>query len=184
MIDAVQSQHPERSTRYFAWNRCSTVSTPKGYYVIHRHLESGLVVAEHGMDSISLERELSKRDPLLSLQGWPDPEYGRIRWRVVRETPEGGFETVVCWPESGEPYPLSSGILDLLDRHDRNNTRRDYKDEDELERERRAAVTRQQERDDEALVDDWTPKHGRPVLHRGQSLRMARDKRRAKGEKC
>jgi len=151
--------------------------------VIHRALESGLVLAEHGMDTSSLERELRRRDPLLSLQGWADPEYGRIRWRVVRETPEGGFETVVCWPESGEPYPLSSGILDLLDRHDRNNSRRDYRDEDELELERQAEVARQRERDNEALADDWQFKHGRPVLPRSQALRMSRDRRRARGEK-
>jgi hypothetical protein len=49
---------------------------------------------------------------------------------------------------------------------------------------RKARLARQLERNNEALADDWNPKHGRPVLPRGQSLRLARDKRRAKGEKC
>ena len=143
----------------------------------------GLVVAEVGADAVSLERELRKRDPLLSLQGWPDPEYGRIRWRVVRATPEGSFETVVVWPADGEPHPLSSGILDELDRHDRNNTRREFKDTDELNLEREAERAKQQDRDNEGIYDNWAFKHGRPVLPRSQALRISRNRRRARGEK-
>ena len=155
--------------------------------MIHRSLESGLVLAEHSPDVADLERELRRRDPLLSLQGWPSTAHGRILWRVVRDAgPDRDPETVYVWQNdlTGEPYPLSSGILDGLDRHDRNNTRRDYKDEDQLERERQADRVKQQQRDDEALADDWIPKHGRPVLPRGVWLRMSRDKRRAKGENC
>ena len=85
--------------------------------------------------------------------------------------------------DRGEPYPLSSALLDLVDRLDRNS-RGAYQGEDELDLERQAEIARQLERDNEALADDWIPRHGRPVLHRSQSLRMARDKRRAKGEKC
>ena len=153
--------------------------------MIHRTLESGLLLAEHGTDGVALERELRKRDPLLSLQGWPSAEHLCIVWRVVRDAgSERDPETVCVWQsESGEPYPLSSGLLELVDRLDRN-TRHVHRDEDELERQRRAEVARQQERDDEALADDWTPKHGRPVLPRSQALRMSRDKRRARGEKC
>jgi hypothetical protein len=144
----------------------------------------GLLVAELGMDGTSLERELRKRDPLLSLQGWPSATHGCILWRVVREAgPDRPPETVAVWQsESGEPYPLSSGLLDLVDRLDRNS-RHSHRGEDELERQRRAEVARQLERDNEALRDDWNFRHGRPVLHRSVSLRMARDKARARGEK-
>jgi hypothetical protein len=155
--------------------------------VIQRDHSSGLVVAELGMDGGAIELELKRRDPLLALQGWASVEWGCILWRVVRDVgADRPPETVLVWmnPRSGEPYPLSSGLLDELDRHDRNNTRRDYKDTDRLNVEREARVVRQQERDNEALRDDWLMKHGRPVLPRSQSLRMARDKRRAKGEKC
>jgi hypothetical protein len=144
-----------------------------------------LLVAELGMDGTGLERELRKRDPLLSLQGWPSATHGCILWRVVREAgPDRPPETVVVWQsESGEPYPLSSGLLDLVDRLDRN-TRHRHADEDELERARRKERDKQLERDNEALADDWNFRHGRPVLPRSQSLRMARDKRRGRGEKC
>jgi len=147
---------------------------------------NGLVLAEHGMDAADIERELRKRDPLLSLQGWPSLKHGCILWRVVRDAgPDRPPERVYRWQsESGEPYPLSSGLLDGFDRHDRNNSRRDYKSDDEYERERQAELMRQQERDDEAIADDWSFKHGRPLLPRSQSLRIARDKRRAQGEKC
>ena len=87
------------------------------------------------MDGGALERELRRRDPLLSLQGWPSATHGCILWRVVRESgPDRPPETVAVWQsESGEPYPLSSGLLDLVDRLDRNSRHR-YLDEDALER--------------------------------------------------
>jgi hypothetical protein len=152
--------------------------------VIHRSLESGLVLAEQGMDGAALERELRKRDPLLALQGFYSPAHGAVVWRVVREAGAAGPETVCVWQSaSGEPYPLSSGLLSLVDRLDRN-TRAVYASEDELERAREKAREKQISRANEALADDWNPKHGRPVLPRSRSLRMARDKRRAKGEKC
>ena len=152
--------------------------------MIHRSLESGLVLAEHGMDGAALERELKRRDPLLALQGFLSLEHGAVVWRVVREAGAAGPETVCVWQsESGEPYPLSSGLLSLVDRLDRN-TRAAYASDDERDARRRAEQARQQERDNEALAADWYPKHGRPVLPRSQSLRAARDKRRAKGEKC
>ena len=149
----------------------------------YRSRDDGLVLAEHGMDGQALERELRKRDPLLSLQGWPSAEHGCIVWRVVRETPAGSPETVLVWQsDRGEPYPLSSGLLDLVDRLDRNS-RAVYASEDELEQQRRRARDRQVARDNDALADDWNPRHGRPVLPRSQSLRMARDKQRARGKK-
>jgi len=152
--------------------------------VIHRSLASGLVLAEHGMDGAALERELRKRDPLLALQGYLSLEHGAVVWRVVREAGAAGPETVCVWQsESGEPYPLSSGLLSLVDRLDRNS-RGSYASEDQLERASKIARDRQIARDNEALADDWNPKHGRPLLPRSRSLRMARDKRRAKGEKC
>jgi hypothetical protein len=136
------------------------------------------------MDGAALERELRKRDPLLALQGFLSAEHGAVVWRVVREAGEAGPETVCVWQSaSGEPYPLSSGLLALVDQLDRNS-RGGYAGEDELDARRRTEQARQQQRDNEALADDWNPKHGRPLLPRSRSLRMARDKRRAKGEKC
>jgi len=153
--------------------------------MIQRSLSNGLVTCELGLDGAAVERELKRRDPLLTLQGWPSVDHGCIVWRVVRYAGiDRDPETVCVWQsERGEPYPLSSGLLDLVDRLDRNK-RGLHASEDEREQARKLEFQRQQERDNEALADDWNPKHGRPVLPRSQSLRMARDRRRAKGEKC
>jgi len=150
---------------------------------VERHV-GGLVLAEDSMDVAALERDLRRRDPLLALQGWPSLEHGCIVWRVVRDAGLGRPpETVCVWQsERGEPYPLSSGLLELVDRLDRNS-RVVYASEDSIEQQRRLARDRQVARDNEALAADWNPKHGRPVLPRSQSLRMARDKQRAKGWK-
>lgn len=153
--------------------------------LVERTLDSGLILSEQGMDGAAIGRALRKRDPLLSLQGWPSNTHGCIIWKVVRYAgPDRPPDTVCVWQsDRGEPYPLSSGILDLVDQLDKN-TRSTYASEDErnaqLEAERRKAT----ERANEAIRDDTTFKHGRPVLPRSQSLRMARDKRRARGEKC
>ena len=152
--------------------------------LVVRTLDSGLVLQEYGQGHASLERELKKRDPLLSLQGWPSQTHGCILWKVVRYAgPDRPPDTVCVWQsERGEPYPLSSGILDLVDRLDRN-TRSAYVGEDELNARLERSRAAQVNRDNEALVDDWVFKHGRPVLPRSQSLRMARDKQRARGKK-
>jgi hypothetical protein len=152
--------------------------------LIERTLDSGLILSEYGQDSASLERELRKRDPDLTLQGWPSQAHGCILWKVVRYAgPDRPPDTVCVWQsERGEPFPLSSGILDLVDRLDRN-TRHGHHGEDELNAARERELARQDARDREALTDDWTFKHGRPVLPRSQSLRMARDKQRARGKK-
>ena len=142
-----------------------------------------LLVAELGMDGGAIERELRRRDPLLSLQGWPSATHGCILWRVVRESGlDRPPETVAVWQsESGEPYPLSSGLLDLVDRLDRNSRHR-YLDEDALERRRQAARDRQVERDNEALRDDWNPRHGRSPLFRGRDLQLSRQRARREGK--
>lgn len=152
---------------------------------VERRLGSGLVAVEIGTDGAALERELQKRDPALQLQGWPAPEWGCISWRVVRTAGlDRPPETICYWMNeaTGEPYPLSSALLDKVDQLDRNS-RGVYVSAEERNARREAEIAKQQERDNEAMLD-WIPRHGRPVLPRSQSLRLARDKRRAKGEKC
>lgn len=152
--------------------------------LIERTLDSGLILQEYGQDHASIERALKKRDSLLSLQGWPSQKHGCIIWKVVREAPVGPPDTVCVWQsERGEPYPLSSAILDLVDRLDKN-TRSTYRSEDELNAELAQERAKQQARDNEAMQGDHIFLHGRPVLPRSQALRMSRDRRRARGEKC
>lgn len=153
--------------------------------LVERTLDSGLILTESGMDQAAIERQLQKRDPLLTLQGWPSPTLGTILWKVVRYGgPDRPPDTVCVWQsDRGEPYPLSSGLLDLVDRLDRN-TRGDYKNEDQRNDEFARERQKNLDRDNEAIRDDTTFRHGRPVLPRSQSLRMARDKRRNRGEKA
>jgi hypothetical protein len=151
--------------------------------LVERTLDSGLVLQEYGQDHASLERELKRRDRDLSLVGEFSETHGCIIWKVILNRPDRPWETVYVWmSERGEPYPLSSGILDGLDRLDRN-TRAVHVGEDEINAARDRELAEQDVRDREALVDDWTFKHGRPVLPRSQSLRMSRDKQRARGKK-
>ena len=152
--------------------------------LVERVAGGGLVVSEYGADQATIERELKKRDPLLSLQGWPSQTHQTILWKVVRFS--GGDrppETVCVWQsDRGEPYPLSSGLLNLVDRLDRNSRSQHVGEDDrnaELERQRQRA----NELANEGIIDNTTFKHGRPVLPRSQSLRMSRDKARARGEK-
>ena len=152
--------------------------------LIERTLDSGLVLSEYGQDHASLERELRKRDPLLSLHGWFSTEYGCPIWKVVRYAgPDRPLDTVCVWQsERGEPYPLSSGLLNMVDRLDRN-TRAVHLGEDEINAARDRELERQRQRDNEALLDDYLFKHGHPVTPRGVWLRIHRDKQRARGKK-
>lgn len=153
--------------------------------LVERTLDSGLILSEHGMDGAAIERELKKRDPAMLLQGWPSQTHGCILWKVVRDAgPDRPMDTVCVWQsDMGEPFPLSSGILDLVDRLDRNTVGAYASDDDrnrELERQRQKDLAR----DNEAIRDYHLRPHGQPVLPRSQSLRRSRDKRRSRGEKC
>ena len=136
------------------------------------------------MDGAAVERALKQLDPDLSLQGWPSQSLGCILWKVVRYAgPDRPPETVCVWQsDRGEPYPLSSGILDMVRQLDKN-TRATYLSDTARDRLRAEELAKDKQRDSEDLADDWTAKHGRPVLPRSQSLRLARDKQRARGKK-
>lgn len=137
------------------------------------------------MDGAAIDRALKQRDRDLSLQGWPSVTHGCVLWKVVRYAgPDRPPETVCVWQsERGEPYPLSSGLLDLVDRLDKNS-RATYLSEDQLEAKRRADNARARATEGEDLAADYAARAKRdPVLHRSQSLRMSRDKQRARGKK-
>jgi hypothetical protein len=143
----------------------------------YAQLDSGLVLAQDSMEAAAVERALKRKDPHLELQGWPSQTHDCIIWKVVR-----GLETVCVWQtDRGEPLPLSSGILDLVDRLDRN-TRAAYVDADDLNARQKEQEAKGWDQDVETLTEDWSRKHGRPMLPRSQSLRRSRDKRRARGE--
>lgn len=152
--------------------------------LVYSRSDSGLVIAEHGQDEAAVARALKQHDRELRLVQQVDPATGRLRWCVYSyQGPDRPALFVYAWQtQTGEPLPLSHRLVDEVKAQDRNS-RAPRPTEDDLDRQQAVRKERDWERDAEALGNDWAPQHGRPVLHRSQSLRMARDKRRARGEK-
>lgn len=145
--------------------------------------ESGLILAEQTPDAAALERQLKQIDRRLSLQAWPQPD-GLPVWKVVLHyAGDRPPETIASWiDQQGEPLPLSSRLVDLVQSLDRNS-RVAFVDADGKNAQFAEQRERDNARDEEALISDWRFPHGRPVLPRSQSLRLSRDKQRAKGKK-
>ena len=143
---------------------------------------SGLTVIEQGGDGAAVERALRRLDPDLRLV--PQEHPAGMIWKVfVDQGPDRPATFVLAWQnELGEPLPLSSRLIDEVQRHAKEG-RGNYKTEDELNREKKERERKQSDTDNQDLVEDWLMPHGRPVLHRGQHLRMSRDKQRARGKK-
>lgn len=146
-------------------------------------LDSGLTVAEHGSDAVAVQRALQEHDRDLRLIPQESDHYGRIVYKVARLT--GGdrpVQWVMSWrTRDGEALPLSMRLVDKVKELDLNS-RAPKDDPDDLNAQVRAERERDLDREMENLSEDWQRKHGQPILHRSQSLRLARDKRRARGE--
>lgn len=69
----------------------------------------------------------------------------------------------------------------MVDRLDRNS-RSSYVDADDLNKQQKDREAQGWQADSQNITEEWSMKHGRPILPRSQGLRRARDKRRAKGE--
>jgi len=150
-----------------------------------RHGDSGLVLAEFGQDEAAISKALRQHDPDLRLVPRHSEKFGKRYYAVYRYAGSDRPAEFVCaWTtDAGEPLPLSSRLLDLVQKLDRN-TRGEYEDENARERKRREQLERQLAADTQDLIDDWKARDGRSaLLPRGVSLRMARDKRRARGER-
>lgn len=137
------------------------------------------------MDGAAVERALKQRDQDLRLQGWPSITHDCILWKVVRYAgPDRPPDTVCVWQsDRGEPYPLSSGLLDMVDRLDKNS-RSTYLSEDQRDARERDRLARDKQAAYEDLAQDYEKRAKRdPMLPRSQSLRLSRDKQRARGKK-
>ena len=106
-------------------------------------------------------------------------------WKVYAHRGSDQPAVFVCaWMDSqGVPLPLSHRLLDMVREQDRN-TRGHYKTEDELNAELRARNDRVISDRMDAVTEEWLSREkSHAVLPRSVSLRMSRDKRRARGEK-
>lgn len=146
--------------------------------LIYSRTDSGLLVAENGSgDERAVARALRDYDPDLRLvpQGVAG---GRMAYKVYRYCgSERPAEFICFWGnERGEPYPLSHRLLDKVRSLDKNQRgSEDYRSEDELNEQAKAARERQAEEDAQALLDDWKTREGRSaLLPRGPSLARAR----------
>jgi hypothetical protein len=143
--------------------------------------ESGLLVAENASaDERAVARALRDHDPDLRLV--PQSRVGdRIGYSVYRYAgSDRPAEFLLFWGNtaSGEPYPLSSRLLDEVKRLDRNSRGAgDYVDVDERNARAKAELREHADKQGEELFDDWRKREGRSaLLPRGVSLRRARSK--------
>ena len=145
---------------------------------------SGLLIASEGADPAGVGALLRRHDPDLRLVPRFHEERDCVVWAVYRyRGRERPSEFVCFWQtDDGVPLPLSSSLLDLVQRLDKT-TSAPPPDPDETNRKLRERIAKDARADAEAIVEDWLMPHGRPVLPRSQSLRRARDKQRARGKK-
>jgi hypothetical protein len=147
-----------------------------------------LAVVEQTIDRKRIERELRALDPALFL----DPEIdlqGRFVWTVKEHIgsavpPHLVFE----WrdPQSKDPLPLTWGILDRVRRSEKGRGTTWVGEINKANDARRERLRQDADAVYQEITDDVTPRMRdtrSAVLPRGVGLRMARDKRRAKGEK-
>lgn len=145
---------------------------------------SGLVVAEHSADEAAVAAALKQHDRELELIRQIDPETMTWAWSVNRRAPDGSFEFVLAWRENGygRPYPLSMRLVDEVQKHDRNTVGTPGS-MDAVDAAVRAEYRKDYLRDAEAIVKEFGPKlddKKMAPLPRSQSLRMARDRVRAR----
>lgn len=147
--------------------------------------DSGLILAQQSMDAAAIERALKRKDPDLELQGWPDQEQDTIVWKVVRAVPDRPPETICVWQsDRGEIYPLSSGILDMVDRLDKN-TRSVYLDEDTLNTQKAEREKKATDQATDDLIADWEGRDRTGRIHvfpRSPAFAAARRRGRKKGQ--
>ena len=154
--------------------------------LVFNNRPSGLVVAYQGSDEAACAAALKEYDRDLRLVPQDTDAYGRRVYKVYRYQGSEQPSVFVCgwWDEFGQPYDQLSitGLLDMVKRLDRN-TRFEHIDPDE--RNQRLVAQRRKEAE-EALDEIGKEFEGRldgrksSPLPRSQSLRLARDKIRAR----
>lgn len=151
---------------------------------VYSRSDSGLVLAEHGMDEAAVSRALRQHDNDLRLVRGYDLDREVFFWKVYRYNgPDRPADFILAWAnEEGEPLPLSTRLVDEVQRHDRG-MRGDFVSADEHNRRLREERHKDYLRDAEAIVQEFSAKlDGKKMvpLPRSQSLRMSRDKQRAR----
>lgn len=148
---------------------------------------SGLVLATHGSDEAATAATLREYDRDLRLVPQDSDAFGRRVYKVYRYMGSEQPSVFICgwWDEMGNPYDglSASGLLEMVKRLDRNNSRWQNSDSDEKNR----LLVEQRSRQASEDIDDIAREFKGSIdgtssspLKRSQSLRMARDKVRAR----
>ncbi len=147
---------------------------------------ANLMVANQAADENAVRRAVKRLEPGLMLTREFDEEHRGIVY-VVRHWLGSGVTPleVLRWRDpDGHPKPLSFALVDELQRQEARG-RELYTEAEESNRKRREAEHRRLD----AELEEFAREHGNAgsglrsaCLPRGQHLRIARDKRRARGE--
>lgn len=145
---------------------------------------SGLVVAEHACGEPEVAHLLRQLDRRLVLTWEVDEEHHARVWRVFRRMGSDRPAVWICdWRDDyGNPLPLSSRLVDRV--RDLSVNSRAPKPDAQAHNERvRAEADKQFQEETDDIARWHGARHGRlACLPRSQSLRLARDKARARGE--
>ena len=134
-----------------------------------------------GADEKYVARALREYDPALRLI--PGLPRAGIPYKVYAYRGDQPAVFICAWEENGKALPLSTRLLEMVKQQDRT-TRSPAPDADVLEARRRERLAKDEDAMAQDLIDDWRGREGRSaMLPRSQSLRRARDKARARGEK-
>lgn len=140
--------------------------------LVSRTLSSGFVVAEHGFDEAQLQRALTQIDGDYVL--WPPDAtspYYRVMCRVSDWQPA---VPVVTWMgANGEPLPLSSGLIDEVQKWRPENRGKRGLTADEHNERQRADARRLQDENLQAIHEEFAPhlERSRTVVQMGDKQR-------------
>jgi hypothetical protein len=147
---------------------------------------SGLVIASQGADEAACRRALRQHDPDLRLVPQDSDALGRRVYKVYRYMGSERPAEFVCgwWDEHGNPYDLSvTGLLEMVQRHDRNLRGSQQASLAELEAKLKAERQADYRREADEIVREFGPridgKKSSP-LPRSRGLYAARNRTRAK----
>lgn len=158
--------------------------------LVYTEVGRGLVVCEAPVEAQSITRALKQLSDRLFLELHLTQGHGYV-WTVQEHVGEnaGGspYRTVLYWTDGeGIPLPLTWRIVDKVKQLEGDAVVRITAAKEEGLRRRQAALA--EVREAAAEMAGEVQKAMRPghsaVLPRGVGLRMARDRRRARGENC
>ncbi len=151
--------------------------------LVPRRHDSGLILAEHGSNEHSVRSQLRALDPDLILTVETNERHRCFEYVVVKTRGDQEAVEICRWRDhAGRPLPLSSGILEHVNRL-RADARTPYGDPAEHNERLTEQIRRAME---DASIDaarEIENRRGRiPAFHRSRQLYLTRARARSRGE--